>query len=66
MATRKPPPWNKANPVKPSARIQLTPAQKKEARDAPMPPDGAIRIWWTTWLLRRKAKATKSKTKSDA
>lgn len=32
MATRKTPPWKKPNPVKPSARTKLTPAQKAEAK----------------------------------
>lgn len=33
MTTRKAPPWKKSNPVKPANRVQLTAAQKEEAKE---------------------------------
>ncbi|MDH5833320.1 hypothetical protein [Luteimonas kalidii] len=33
MASPRTPPWKKRNPVKPAARVQLTPAQKEQARE---------------------------------
>ncbi|GAB3726309.1 hypothetical protein GCM10028862_01450 [Luteimonas pelagia] len=32
MPSRQPPPWKRKNPVKPAARIRLTPDEKAEAR----------------------------------
>lgn len=32
MATPRTPPWKKKNPVKPAARVTLTPEQKAEAK----------------------------------
>jgi hypothetical protein len=65
MATSKTPPWKKRNPVKPAARIRLTPAQKTEANERAEAAGRRYPNLIDNMAIAKKAKATKRKTTSN-